>query len=97
MHLILTALAMVVSATAAHAQQPPNIDITRFCRANADAFGGEAPCQKSETGRQGSIIGSWMTYPEQRRHFCNETVRFTPPERRSYQLLLRCLSSNYTS
>ncbi len=79
-------LAMAMPATL-HAEEIPQFDIRIYCASTA-----VPNCLSDETRRLNLLSERWSSYPEQRKHFCVQSVRFMRDDRRSYGRLAVCLN-----
>jgi hypothetical protein len=80
-------LAGILAPALARAEELPEFDARIFCVST-----GSAGCVEDEARRRGQLSERWNSYPAQRKHFCVQSVRFMPEDRRSYLRLASCLN-----
>lgn len=93
---LLAALLMAFQGPAL-ADYAPRFDIAIFCQANAAANGGIERCVSVEERNRTFIMTFWSAFPDQRKHFCAQSLGFMPRERRSYAALTECIDFRATS
>ena len=85
-------LASLLAPAALRAEEVPQFDIRIYCASTA------APdCLQNETRRRDQLSERWSSYPEQRKHFCVQSVRFLRGDRQSYGKLAVCLNDPVVS
>ena len=85
------AVTLTVVAIEARAETIPEFDISLYCASISPAPLAPATCRKGEEARRSQVLAQWESFPQQRRHFCLQTIAFLKKEQRSYSPLWQCL------